>query len=107
MQMIAQLLMIVAIASKFQYENRNYDTDGTIHISNYLWYMLVAGYILPLCGLGSYFIVSYYWAREFPMKLYIQILEVLSCPDATSLFFPHAGHCQREQGQMGSSYGSG
>ena len=87
-QMIAQILMIIAISAKFLYENRNYDLDQTIHISTYLWYMLAAGYMLPLCGLATFFIVNFYWVREFPIKLYIQILSVLSCPDATALFFP-------------------
>ena len=87
-QMIAQGLMIIAISAKFQYENRNYDQDNTIHVSSYLWYMIIAGYILPFCGFLTFFIVNFYWAREFPIKLYIQILSVLSSPDASFIFFP-------------------
>ena len=88
LQMILQILIIIAISGKFQYENRNYERDQTIHISSYLWFMLVFGYILPLCGQVSFFVVNFYWVREFLIKFYIQILSVLSCPDATALFFP-------------------
>ena len=88
-QMIVQVLMIVAISAKFQYENRNYNKDNTIHISGYLWYMIIAGYILPFCGFLTFFIVNFYWAREFPIKLYIQILSILSSPDASFIFFPN------------------
>ena len=87
-QMIVQELMIIAISAKFQYENRNYDKDNTIHISGYLWYMIIAGYILPYCGFLTFFIVNFYWAREFPIKFYIQILSVLSSPDASFIFLP-------------------
>ena len=88
LQMIIQILIIIAISGKFQYENRNYERDQTIHISSYLWFMLVLGYILPLCGQVSFFVVNFYWVREFFIKFYIQILSILSCPDATVLFFP-------------------
>ena len=72
-QMFGQIFMIIAIGSKFQYENRNYDSDQNVHISVYLWFMIVAGYLLPFYGIFTFFIVNFYWVREFPIQLYIEI----------------------------------
>ena len=52
------------------------DKDESIHVSNELWYMLVAGYILPICGILTFFIVTYYWVQEFPIGICI---DVMSC----------------------------
>ena len=103
MQMVAQILMIVAIGAKIRYDNRhlfgskdnddmimdeddmntdeeNMNTDEGIRISNYLWYMLVSGYVLPVAGFFTFFIVTYYWVQEFPIGLCIDLLSLLQMP---------------------------
>ena len=88
LQMLAQILMIIAIGAKFKYDNRHHfddmdsDESESILISNYLWYMLVAGYIIPLFGLLSFFIVMYYWVQEFPIGLCIDLISILQLPGA-------------------------
>ena len=101
-QMVAHILMIIAIGTVIRSENdhlfnnstsnstsngtSNSTSNGTmemdesIHISGFLWYMLVAGYILPICGLLSFFIVTYFWVQEFPIGICVDVLSILKLP---------------------------
>ena len=97
-QMLAQVLMIIAIAgvireenrhlfgedkkndTKFNNESNTMDKDESIHVSNYLWYMLVSGYVLPIFGILTFFIVTYFWAQEFPIGICTDVLSVLQAP---------------------------
>lgn len=100
LQMLVQMMMIVAIGAKIRYENRHFyeevslnanttnetmensipsqDSiiDQSIHISNHLWYMIITGYFLPLVGLFMFFFVTYYWTQEFPIGLYLDMISV-------------------------------
>ena len=87
-QMIAQILSLIAIGAKIQYDNRSCD-DCSIHVSGFLWYMIVSGYVLPLCGVLTFFIVTYYWVQEFPIGLCIDILRLLQMPDVNTIFYPN------------------
>ena len=101
LQMIVQVLMIVAIAAKIRYENRHVyaemsaegfpgdtsifvnHTSGSalnsypdVYISNHLLYMLVSGYFIPLMGFLTFFIVAYYWSQEMPIGLLIDVISI-------------------------------
>ena len=87
-QMIAQILMLIAIGAKIQYDNRHLilqNTDETIRASSYLWYMLASGYIMPLCGILTFFLVTYYWTQEFPIGVCVDVLRFLEAPDVDTL----------------------
>lgn len=77
LQMLAQILMFVAIGGKVRYDNRHFyvpgNTDESIHVSGFLWYMIVAGYVAPMMGNLTFFIVTYYWTQEFPIGLYVDM----------------------------------
>ena len=83
-QTLCQILMLVAIGAKIKYENGHLfeknNNDDEIHVSPYLWYMLVAGYITPIFGSLTFFIVNYYWVQEFSIGLCIDMLNVLELP---------------------------
>ena len=53
-QMIAQLMMLVAIGAKIEHNNKEVNLDckpwQTVCVSPTLWYMIVAGYIMSICG---------------------------------------------------------
>ena len=88
-QMLVQILMLVGIGAKIQFDNTPPDTADTlvsntadddstpIHISPFLWYMIVSGYILPFLGLLTFFIVTYYWVQEFPIGVCLDVLRLL------------------------------
>ena len=62
------------------------DMDQSIHVSKYLWYMLVSGYILPICGILTFFIVTYYWVQEFPIGICVDVMScVLDTPGIDDL----------------------
>ena len=99
-QMVAQILMIIAIGAKIRDDNSHLFKNTTniketslnstessamendsIYVSGTLWYMLVAGYVLPVFGLLTFFVVTYFWVQEFPIGFCIDILSVLKAPD--------------------------
>ena len=87
-QMLVQILMLIGIGAKIQYDNpppnttvilANTDDDdsASIYISPFLWYMIVSGYILPFLGLLTFFIVTYYWVQEFPIGVCLDVIRLL------------------------------
>ena len=112
-QMLAQILMIIAIAAKISDDNRHLfedhttnspvvsnstnssllmnasakynnisSVDDSIHVSSNLWYMLVAGYVLPVLGFLTFFVVTYFWVQEFPIGICIDTISLLLMPTA-------------------------
>ena len=79
-QMAAQILMIVAISMTLHKENENKTLDDSIHISNELWFMMVAGFIFPYLGILSFFIATFYWTYEHPSGICINVLSILETP---------------------------
>ena len=81
LQMLAQVLMFIAIAAKIRFDNRHFyepnNTDESIHVSNYLWYMIISGSVLPIMGLFSFFVATYYWSRMFPIGVYIDMMKIM------------------------------
>ena len=88
-QMIAQVLTLIIIGAKMQYDNRDCDDINCISVSGFLWFMLVSGYVLPVCGVLTFFIVTYYWVQEFPIGLCVDVLSLLHMPDVNTLFYPN------------------
>ena len=95
-QTVAQILIIITIAAAIREENKHLfvanknnpemNMDESIHASNQLWYMLVAGYTLPICGILSFFIVTYFWVQEFPIGICIDVMSgVLHTPGLDDL----------------------
>ena len=88
-QMVAQILMIIAIGGVIREENTHLFTennpDRSIHVSGYLWYMLVSGYILPFFGLLTFFIVTYFWVQEFQIGVCVNVLSLLKLPGIDKL----------------------
>jgi hypothetical protein len=92
LQMLAQVLMLVAIGGKIRYDNRHfYDSDAnadeSIHVSGYLWYMIVAGYFLPLMGFLTFFLVTYYWTQEFPVGLLVDLISTWKMGDQNEFVY--------------------
>jgi len=74
LQMLAQIMMLIAIGGKIRYDNRHFyepeNKDESIHYSGYLIVMLVIGYITPTLGHLSFFIATKSWAEEFPIGIF-------------------------------------
>ena len=87
-QMAAQIMMIVAVSLKIADDNRNRTLDDQLHISNELWFMLVAGYIMPFLGILSFFVPTFYWVYEHENGLCLDILSLLNMPGIDHVLFP-------------------
>ena len=97
-QTLTHALMLVAVGAKVAYDTRSYsissifnqfnfttatgvNTDVTV--SPYLWYMMVAAYVLPTFGIGTFFIVNNYWVQQFLIGLCIDFVTLLQiCEDS-------------------------
>ena len=79
-QMVAQILMIITIGIGIHEENKHISSNDSINVSNYLWYMIVAGYVLPVFGLLTFFVVTYFWVQEFPIGICVDVLSILQQP---------------------------
>ena len=85
-QMIAQILSLIAIGAKIQ---NDCSSSDNCRPSGFLWYMMVSGYVLPVCGVLTFFIVTYYWVQEFPIALCLDVLSLLQMPDVNTIFYPN------------------
>ncbi len=81
LQMMAQIMMLVAIGGKIRYDNRHfYQRDNSNEVIQYslqLIIMLVIGYVSPTFGYLSFFIVTKPWVQEFPLGIFNDITSQL------------------------------
>ena len=76
-QMFSQVMMIVAIAGKFYYENLVPIPGYGIRVSPYLWYMVVAAFVIPVCGsVLNFAVMNYYSIREYPIKFLLDVVPI-------------------------------
>ena len=102
-QTLAHALMLVAVGAKVAYDTRNFgsitlvrqssgfpfttrvELNTDINATSYLWYMMVATYILPTLGIGTFFIVNNYWVQQFLIGLCIDFVKLLQIFEDTNL----------------------
>ena len=87
-QMVAQIMMIVAVSLKIADDNRNRTLDSPLHVSSELWFMLVAGYIMPFLGILSFFVPTFYWVYEHENGLCLDFLSLLNMPGIDHVLYP-------------------
>lgn len=49
--------------------------------------MLAAGWIMPICGFLTFFIVTYYWVQQFPIGLCIDFVRIMEMPGVDDLLY--------------------
>ena len=87
-QMAAQIMMIVAVSLKIADDNQNKTLDSPLYISGELWFLLIAGYIMPFLGIVSFYIPTFYWVYEHENGLCIDFLSLLTMPGIDHILFP-------------------
>ena len=80
--MVNQIAMILAIGLKIH----EYIND---HSSKLYWFMIAAGYVLPIAGAWLFFSVTHFWLQEFAIGISVDYLGMLKLPRAACLFFPN------------------
>ena len=100
LQILAQVLMFIAIGGKILYDNRHFyvesNEDESIYVSGYLWYMIVVGYFLPLLGFLTFFLVTHYWSQEFPIALCIDMVSIWKMGNPDDLIYIDKIHQEKK-----------
>ena len=76
MQVCVHMLCLIAVGVKIKQENADNQTDFYL-ASPFLWYVMLAGWVIPLFGTLSYFMVKYYWFHEFSTGLFLDMISML------------------------------
>ena len=86
MQMLLQILMLLATAARFRHDREQIlgSVDiAYILVNSPLWFTLVGGYAIPICGSLTFFIVTFPWVQEFPVGLCIDMIAALQLSEGT------------------------
>ena len=100
-QVVVHFMIVIVIGVKINNEhgmnstasdaNSTASDDKTIRGSRFLYLSMVLGYLLPLAGTGAFFIVNYYWMREFSIGFWINMISLLQGADFASTVFGGEG----------------
>ena len=84
-QMVVQVVMTISIGILIHAENLHIFEDCTneesVRITGCLWYMLVAGYVLPIFGHLNFYFLTYFWSQEFSIGICVDFLNALEQTD--------------------------
>ena len=69
----------------FTYLKTVYTNEESVRISGCLWYMLVAGYILPIFGHINFYFLTYFWSQEFSIGICVDFVNALEQPDIAEI----------------------
>lgn len=85
-QIAVHLVIVLVIGAKINTENPIAMTNASnvsdnsnpiIMASPFLWVSIVLGWLLPLAGTTVFFIVNYYWLKEFSIDFWINMVSLL------------------------------
>ena len=77
-QIFVHLLIVLAVAAKIRNENPQALGDNDpINISPFLWSAIFLGWFIPLAGVFVFFVVNYYWAKEFSISFWVDMISLL------------------------------
>jgi len=77
-QIFVHLLIVLAVAAKIRNENSQaLDDEDPINISPFLWSAIFLGWIVPLAGVLVFFVVNYYWTKEFSISFWVDMISLL------------------------------
>lgn len=87
-QIFVHLLIILVVGAKINNENgiNSITTDNSsnascddpiITASPFLWVSVILGWLLPLTGTAAFFIVNYYWMKEFSIDFWLNMISLL------------------------------
>lgn len=86
-QIVVHLMIILVVGAKINNENsaasndtnisNSSDCDAIITSSPFLWVSIILGWLLPLAGTTVFFIVNYYWMREFTIDFWLNMISLL------------------------------
>ena len=107
-QIGVHLMIILVIAIKINNENPdvtendsnitdNNDHGGNIRASPFLITAIVLGWIIPLAGVFAFFVVNYYWMKEFSIGFWLNMTSLLQGESFAETVFGGSGLSAAEE----------
>jgi len=91
-QILVHLLIILAVAAKIRNEDPEIlDDADPINISPFLWCAMFLGWLIPLAGVLTFFVVNYYWAKEFSISFWVDMISLLQGQSFADVVFSGEG----------------
>ena len=91
-QLLLSVIIIAAVGIKIRQENPSSDSAGSsVNASGYLIYASVAGGVIPLLGIFSFFLTNIYKVRVMSIGLWVDMVSLLQGESFTSVVFAKEG----------------
>ena len=91
-QMLLSVVIMAAIGIKIRHENPTpCSSSSCINASGYLIYAIIAGGILPLLGIFSFFFINMYKIRVMSVSLWVDMVSLLQSESFTTVVFAKEG----------------
>lgn len=74
-QLVVHVSCVVAVGIKIKQENDH--NGGHFHASPILWIVIIGGWFIPFLGVITYFLVNYFWAQQFSVGFFIELISLL------------------------------
>ena len=125
-QIIVHLLIILVIATKINNENRSEDgmvagaimnmsidgnsvmmtnesgasteqEDSGMNASPFLITAIVLGWVIPVAGIAAFFVVNYYWMKEFSIGFWVNMISLLQGESFAETVFGGEGDAPKKK----------
>ena len=74
-QVLVHMCCVVAVGIKIKQENDH--NEGRYHASPILWIVVAGGWFIPFLGVLSYFLINYFWAQQFSIGFFVELMSLL------------------------------
>ena len=114
-QIIVHLMVILVIATKINNENRTISTslnmtkegngtlmmgeeeDSGMRASPFLITAIILGWIIPVAGVSAFFVVNYYWMKEFSIGFWVNMVSLLQGESFAETVFGGEGDAPKQK----------
>ena len=105
-QIAVHFMIILAIATKINNENPHLTervnmtaevNDGDITASPFLVTAIVLGWVVPIAGVMMFFVVNYYWMKEFSIGFWVNMISLLQGESFAETVFGGSGVTAAEE----------
>ena len=120
-QIIVHLMIILVIGTKINNENRNLESmvtsmnmtmngndtlmmnmtgggeDSGMNASPFLITAIVLGWVIPVAGISAFFVVNYYWMKEFSIGFWVNMISLLQGESFAETVFGGEGDAPKQK----------
>ena len=110
-QIVVHLMVILVIATKINNENRIITTsmnmtnstmmeeeeDAGMNASPFLITAIILGWIIPVAGVSAFFVVNYYWMKEFSIGFWVNMISLLQGESFAETVFGGEGDAPKQK----------